>query len=91
MSDNSTKFLEDFLNEIFVLIRDISKELFKVIVILFKRVFLLDLKSLMAQLMDSSGVDKETKAILDKIAYCIAIATLVKTARATGIHLVLGA
>ncbi|WP_243446836.1 FtsK/SpoIIIE domain-containing protein [Clostridium perfringens] len=42
-----------------------------------------------AQLMDSSGVDKETKAMLDKISYCIA--TLARTARATGIHLVLGA
>ncbi|MDM0612963.1 toxin coregulated pilin subunit precursor TcpA, partial [Clostridium perfringens] len=39
--------------------------------------------------MDSSGVDKETKAMLDKISYCIA--TLARTARATGIHLVLGA
>lgn len=36
MSDNSTKVLEDFLNEIFMIIRDISKELFKAIVILFK-------------------------------------------------------
>nr|WP_283684969.1 FtsK/SpoIIIE domain-containing protein [Clostridium perfringens] len=36
LSDNSTKFLEDFINEILVLIGDILKELFKVIVILFK-------------------------------------------------------
>ncbi|MDT7932789.1 hypothetical protein [Clostridium perfringens] len=43
----------------------------------------------MAQLMDSSGVDKETKAKLEKISYCIA--TLARTARATGINLVLGA
>ncbi|WP_283691020.1 hypothetical protein [Clostridium perfringens] len=43
----------------------------------------------MAQLMDSSGVDKETKAKLEKISYCIA--TLARTARASGINLVLGA
>ncbi|WP_447412872.1 hypothetical protein [Clostridium perfringens] len=43
----------------------------------------------MAQLMDSSGVNKETKAKLEKISYCIA--TLARTARATGINLVLGA
>ena len=34
----------------------------------------------MAQLMDSSGVDKETKAKLEKISYCIA--ALARTARA---------
>ncbi len=43
----------------------------------------------MVQLMDSSGVDKETKARLEKISYCID--TLARTARATGINLVLGA
>ena len=36
MSDNSTKFLEDFISEMLLLIGDILKELFKVIVILFK-------------------------------------------------------
>ena len=36
MSDNLNKGIEDFLNEIFMLLVDVLKELFKVIVILFK-------------------------------------------------------